>query len=573
MLLENYFHILWLDISSNQKQISKRAKEILKYLAIWEIPEFENDFYFTKNYRNENLVKLALDNLSKPKEKLINVFFWFDIESEKDKQIFTLTNEKKYEKAIELIKQQWNKKNLAIMYLLFLLESSMNIDYSKYLEESINIFKEISEDNKFWISFEKKYLLFDDISTNKDLIKEFRKDLWKYLSNIYYDISLKLWDDNVQKIFHDNFKNTKWKKSNEQIEKITLELNKIALELEALNINDDWILSNEKKNFIKNSLNKIQDILNKTIEVWVYDSSEIIIVRDRLAKIIRSISLDFFNYANDKKKSFSFIEIALNICWTDWLKHKINEEYKTIASNIKLLPVIKLLDTEDYIWASKKIDELNLDELNKEDKKLLFNLKKRSIFWRLWKWFMKGKEFFENEDYSNALKYFTSTEELAKENIKLFEWINQKALNELINSIKDYFWKIGKWELNTKEVFEYIDDLRDKVIKQLSEEDWYVFIFYIDSISYWYLSDAYLNPKKSEQPLFLFTLNWCWVSIYWDTTYVTFIWFPFIPISCWKVTDLWNWKYQFYWKKEMPTWKRVWQVLWIIGTMILLSNF
>jgi hypothetical protein len=47
-----------------------------------------------------------LDNLSKPKEKLINVFFWFDIESEKDKQIFTLTNEKKYEKAIELIKQQ-----------------------------------------------------------------------------------------------------------------------------------------------------------------------------------------------------------------------------------------------------------------------------------------------------------------------------------------------------------------------------------------------------------------------------------------------------------------------------------
>jgi hypothetical protein len=53
----------------------------------------------------------------------------------------------------------------------------MNIDYSKYLEESINIFKEISEDNKFWLSFEKKYLLFDDISTNKDLIKEFRKDL------------------------------------------------------------------------------------------------------------------------------------------------------------------------------------------------------------------------------------------------------------------------------------------------------------------------------------------------------------------------------------------------------------
>ncbi|NDK07796.1 hypothetical protein EOM39_00950 [Candidatus Gracilibacteria bacterium] len=573
MLLENYFHILGLDISSNQKQISKRAKEILKYLAIGEIPEFENDFYFTKNYRNENLVKLALDNLSKPKEKLINVFFWFDIESEKDKQIFTLTNEKKYEKAIELIKQQGNKKNLAIMYLLFLLESSMNIDYSKYLEESINIFKEISEDNKFWISFEKKYLLFDDISTNKDLIKEFRKDLGKYLSNIYYDISLKLGDDNVQKIFHDNFKNTKGKKSNEQIEKITLELNKIALELEALNINDDGILSNEKKNFIKNSLNKIQDILNKTIEVGVYDSSEIIIVRDRLAKIIRSISLDFFNYANDKKKSFSFIEIALNICGTDGLKHKINEEYKTIASNIKLLPVIKLLDTEDYIGASKKIDELNLDELNKEDKKLLFNLKKRSIFGRLGKGFMKGKEFFENEDYSNALKYFTSTEELAKENIKLFEGINQKALNELINSIKDYFGKIGKGELNTKEVFEYIDDLRDKVIKQLSEEDGYVFIFYIDSISYGYLSDAYLNPKKSEQPLFLFTLNGCGVSIYGDTTYVTFIWFPFIPISCWKVTDLGNGKYQFYGKKEMPTWKRVWQVLGIIGTMILLSNF
>lgn len=460
MLLENYFHILWLDISSNQKQISKRAKEILKYLAIWEIPEFENDFYFTKNYRNENLVKLALDNLSKPKEKLINVFFWFDIESEKDKQIFTLTNEKKYEKAIELIKQQWNKKNLAIMYLLFLLESSMNKEYSKYLEESINIFKEISEDNKFWLSFEKKYLLFDDISTNKDLIKEFRKDLWKYLSNIYYDISLKLWDDNVQKIFHDNFKNTKWKKSNEQIEKITLELNKIALELEALNINDDWILSNEKKNFIKNSLNKIQDILNKTIEVWVYDSSEIIIVRDKLANTIHSISLDFYNYANDKKKGLSFLEIAINICWTEWLKLKFQEEIKIINKWIENEKEDIIKFDVHFSWQSDLIftnDKITYKARNfkyKDIDAISFYSVKKSVNW-ITTW----------TDYS--VTYYTSNDEIDisfgsslfnswnKEKSEMFSqivWISMWILKPIIiEKLKKHIF-INNWDYKIGDV-------------------------------------------------------------------------------------------------------------------------
>jgi len=67
MILENYYHILWLDATATQKQIDKRWKEILKYLAIWDNPDYvEVDFPFTKKYRNETFVKDALNGLRNP---------------------------------------------------------------------------------------------------------------------------------------------------------------------------------------------------------------------------------------------------------------------------------------------------------------------------------------------------------------------------------------------------------------------------------------------------------------------------------------------------------------------------
>lgn len=498
MLLENYYHILWLDTSSSQKQISKRAKDILKYLAIWETPEFENDFYFTQNYRNEIYVKLALDNLSKPKEKLINSFFWFDVESEDDKKIFRLVNDNDFDWAIEIFKNSNNKKNLAILYSLLLLNPNTNNKYISLVEETIQIFKDISEDEKFWKVFEKKYFLFDDISTNKELIQDFKNDLWKYLSNLFYDISSKLNDDSVLKIFHQYFKNSKWNKTNEQVEKIYLELNKLSQKLQDMNISDDGIFDDDEKNIVIKINEEILDLLEKLKNLWLYDDSKTLLIRDKVAEAFRTIMLDLNNELDEKNEALKIVNYALAIVGTDWLKYKINEEYKTITANIKLKPIIQLLDNEDFIWAYKKIEELEKEDLNKEDIKSLKNLKKRSIFWRLWKWFLEWKNLFDKEKYIEALKYFISIEELAKNNVKLFEWINPEWLNNILNDVREYLVKVENWKLNAKEVLEHIDTIRAEVLEKLSEEDGYFFIFYIDSITYWSLSRIIINKKKKE---------------------------------------------------------------------------
>jgi hypothetical protein len=57
------------------------------------------------------------------------------------------------------------------------------------LVEIVPLFKGISEDDKFWELFEKKYLLYDDLGTNSEIIVDFRDNLPKYLSDIFYNIS------------------------------------------------------------------------------------------------------------------------------------------------------------------------------------------------------------------------------------------------------------------------------------------------------------------------------------------------------------------------------------------------
>ncbi|MBS8122195.1 hypothetical protein [Candidatus Vampirococcus lugosii] len=497
-LINNSYNILGLDTSSNQKQISKRAKDVLKYLAIGEVPDYENDLYFTHEYRNEIYVKSALDSLTNPKEKILNTFFWFDIENDDDKNIFSIYNTKNYNNAIDLFKKSNNKKNLAILYTLLLLDPSINSDYSEYVENSLTLFKEIQDDDKFWKMFEKKYLLFDDISTNKDLISEFRKDLGKHLSNIFYDISTKLGDDSILKKFHKYFKNTKGNKTNEQVEKIYLDLGKLSRELEEMNISEDGVFDDDEKAKVKKIHYDITQLLRKLEDLGLYDDSKTLIIRDTVAEAFRTIMLDLNNELNEEDEALKVLNYAIDIVGTDGLKHKINEDYKTITANIKLKPIIQLLDDEDFIGASKKIEELENKKFNKEDQIYLKNLKKRAVFGLLGKIFLNGKEEFESENYPKAIKYFNKVEELAKNNIELFEGINPEGLDNILNNIRAYLSKVETGKLNAKEVFDHIDTIRADALEKLSEEDGYFFIFYVDSITYGALSRFIINKKNNN---------------------------------------------------------------------------
>ena len=575
MILYNAYNILWLDTSSTQKEITKRWKDILKYLAIWEVPFFDNDLDLIEEYRNKVYIKESIDNLSNPKERLINSFFWFEIEDEEDKKIFNLINKKKFIWAISLVEKSKNKKNLAILYSLILLDKDLeNIKINDtpivLAEKLINIFKELWENKWFWKLFEKKFFLHDDLSTDKKILEDFKSNLWVYLSDLFHDISKNIWNDEVLKIFNKTFSNIKWNKTNKEVDIVYLKLTEIVKRLEWMDISEDWIFDDDEKAELKKTYREVNSLLKKFKDIWLYDDSKTILIRDNLVKALRIIMLDLSNNLSEDEEVLKVLKFALKIVWTDWLKHKIKEEYGIITENIELKPIIKLIDEWKNKAAYIRINKL--EKLNNDEKKLqsLKNLKNQAVFWLLWDDFLKAKKLFEKWSYVEANNLFKKVELFAEENIYLFN-IDEKVLNTTIINIKNYLEELSQWKYESKDVFDYIDGIRDWAVKNLWEVEWYFCIFYIDSISYWYISDINWNPKKTGKPAFLFTLNWVWVSIYWDTTYITILWVPIIPLSSRNVRSLWGSQYNFSWKKEMDLWKKIWKyiVVWFIIILIL----
>jgi hypothetical protein len=96
--------------------------------------------------------------------------------------------------VINLVKKSGNKKNLAILYSLFLGENEI-LEKIPQIAESIQyevvpLLKGISENEKFWKMFKEKYLMFDDLGTNVEVIDNFRAKLPEHLSDLFYNISI-----------------------------------------------------------------------------------------------------------------------------------------------------------------------------------------------------------------------------------------------------------------------------------------------------------------------------------------------------------------------------------------------
>ena len=588
MIIENSYNILWLDITSTQKQIIKRWKDILKYVAIWEIPDFDNDLYFVKEYRNEIYIKEAIDNLSNPKNRLINIFFWLDIENEDDKKVFELINNKDFIWAISLLKKSDNEKNIAILYSLVLLDkdiSNIELDDTplELTEKLIIMFYKLSKNEKFWKLFEQKFYLHDDLSTDKKILKEFKSNLGEYLSDLFYDISKNIWDDNVLKIFNKHFSNTKGSKTNNEVDIIYWKLTKIVEKLEWMDISEDWIFDDDEKEELKKSYKEINSLLKKIKDIWLYDDSKTLLIRDNLVKSLRVIMLDLNNNLSKWIEALKIINFALKIVWTDWLKSKLESDKRVLKDNtqynvcyfcekeesceecwIKVKMYKIFTNKEKYKWSWFVVwEELDKPETKLPETKLIeINVPKCSICNKI------------EEENSKKSKY-----------ISIFSWI----LFFLFLLWIENEWWIVIFYIIIVLMFVYIfykillyiitkfklNKSYNRIINFNSNN----FCLIKDKISEWWKIWWEEEVAKVIKPNSLWTLNWFWVSIYWDTTYFTMLWIPIIPISTWYLDDLgWN-QYQFYWQKEMVIWKKWWRNIilfwgiWVLLIVFLVSIF
>ncbi len=141
-LINNAYHILGLDTSSTQKDVSKRAKEIINRLKIDDKPLYDTDIEVSDDLRSEALVKDAAEKLQLPKKKIKEYFLWFQVSDEVDEDAIKHLKKNEEVQAIETWKNAsepntakalFYKKNLALLYCLLLVKTADK----QYLQDSL----------------------------------------------------------------------------------------------------------------------------------------------------------------------------------------------------------------------------------------------------------------------------------------------------------------------------------------------------------------------------------------------------------------------------------------------------
>jgi hypothetical protein len=339
-LKNNAYHILGLDTSASEKDILKRSKEVINRLKADDSPNYDLDIGVFENFRTEDAVKDALQQLQAPKKRIKEYFFWFQIADGIDEQVLGLFKLKDYLNAIrtwenasegQSTKALFYKKNLAILYCLVLSAE----DNKAYLHNSLVAWKELMDSDKFWASFAKVYRLHDEQTASEDIISDFKKHAVEYLSDVYTELhNVHKNNDYInefQKVF--SVKGAKIEKS--VLGPAYQAINKAVEELEKMEVSKDGKFDKEESESIKRLVASVQQELNKLIDLGLYEDSQTKIMRDRSANALRSIVLDLHNNLDEFDKSHGLLEIALQIAGTESLKNKLEGELEQIQKRIK----------------------------------------------------------------------------------------------------------------------------------------------------------------------------------------------------------------------------------------------
>ena len=344
----NSYHILSLDTSAMQKDILKRSKEINKRLMVDDLPEYDSDLDIFTDFRSEDSVKEAIHKLTKPKKRIKEYFFWFQIIDSVDEQALGLLRTKDYLDAIRVwrnnsekntIKALLYKKNLAILNCLLLFKDSNKT----YLKESLMLWDELIKSNKFWRSFVKYYKLHDDLHTSKEVIDAFRNEVDSCLSDVYTEISQvhneKIYIAEYSKVFAS--KGGKLEKDvlspiYGKIMKLVEELEEMGIEGTSKKISEDGVYDSDESKKVNSSVKEFRTELENLFDLGLNDDIQTKTLQDRAAKAIQSVALDLHNNLHEIDEALKLIDIASKICASTVLKDNIDHNKSILKQNLKL---------------------------------------------------------------------------------------------------------------------------------------------------------------------------------------------------------------------------------------------
>ena len=522
-LKNNAYHILGLDTTASQKDIFKRSKEIINRLKIDDLPEYNLDVGLFNDFRTEEAAKEAIQKLQMPKKRIKEYFFWFQIADSIDEQALGLLKSKDFENALRVwenvaekggTKSYFYKKNLAILYCLLL-----SIDENKnYLRDSLSIWKELIESDKFWIAFSKTYNLHDKQTASQELITDFKNHVVSYLADIYTEL-------------HQTYKNADYisqfqkvfSVKGERMEKNVLgpayqTINNAVEELEKMKVSEDGVIDKDETLKIKNLVGIIQSELNKLIDLGLYDDSQTKIMRDKTANALKTIVLDLHNNLSETDKAIALLNIALKFVGTSGLEAKIKQDIKTLEEvkrNADLVkPILDLVADEQYekAWTIVKADR-EKHKNNHELQEFYNNQTKLCISAIAVQKYKKARDYFDGKQEDLAKPLFIEAGQLVYNNIDLYNF-NKKSIDEILAEVENNANKVNLRNINQ------FDEYRNSFVKLAKEKfegqfEETILIILIDSHLFSGLTDLMKKIRqKSGVVNVLYTLGWFTIWFY-----------------------------------------------------------
>lgn len=341
LIQNNSYRMLGLDVTTSQKDILRRYKEIINRLKIDDKPIYDLDINLPEGFRTEEGVKDALKDLQSQKDNIKEYFFWFQMSNANDKKILDLISKGKFYDAIKVLKELtktenvtsfFYKKNLTVLYCI-LLETE---DNEKYLEDSISIWNEIVKSDKFWDAFSKNYTNQNEQTVSQENIVSFRNTVTKDISDVYADLGQKHKDSNYVKKFQEVFGVYGESTEKNVLQPVYKAINEKIVELQKIKIDQNDKKAENKISMIQENVESIKTLLGKLKKSGLYEQPQTKVIRDHVAEAIRIKVVEIHNQVGMYEEAEKFIKIATSIAGTASYKGELESDEDKIEKSIEM---------------------------------------------------------------------------------------------------------------------------------------------------------------------------------------------------------------------------------------------
>ena len=501
----NAYSIIGLDTSASQKEISGRSREISSMLWMDETPEYETDIgTVNKIVRTEESVNDAVQRLISPTKRIAEYFFWFEIENDQDEKSLKLLRDNQYDEVLDNWKESaekslTSKRNLAIASSILLNHTG----YKKYLKMSVDAWKDVIYNEKFWIHFEKVYALNDEIGTSESAIGDFRKKVIDELSDFYADVSRNKKDNSIYAAFSAVFAAKGKKMQDEVLGPIFERINSTSEQLRGLNVSEDNIISPQEVMAIKRLVKRLQDSFQEIKELGLFEDSHVKVMRDKAADAVSAVSVDLFSNLCEISKSAALDKIALSFAAGPAVISRINNDITITSQSLLrekvIKPINELIEKEEY---SKALDLINQEQEKHKKDPVLQGFFRKRIQWCVTaiavKDSEKGQKMLANEQYEDADSWFQGIFNFIYQyigdfeiDVDSFENVLTLLRNKLVNTDAGNLGDIDKYRQS-------IIDNSDEGIKDKEKLELTIVTILLDSVIYQRLSELLPEIKRKN---------------------------------------------------------------------------